>query len=132
MRTSKRNARGFTIIELLVVVSIIALLIAILLPAVSRARDQAKQTLSLTNLRDLGVAHGSYEAEWAGRQFTLVNDSISTYGFGIGQAFTAYANEKGGPQEEANQHPGPVLGWGRIQITGPYVLFAYPHARGCR
>ena len=65
-QASGDRPRAFTIIELLVVVSIIALLISILVPAITHARDQAKQTLSLTNLRDLGIAHGSYEAEWNG------------------------------------------------------------------
>ena len=129
----QRKDRGFTIIELLVVVSIIALLISILVPAVTHARDQAKQTLSLTNLRDLGVAHGSYEAEWNGRQFSLVNDSISQYGNSAGQAFGVYYQENGGASEGA-QHPGANLGWGYVrngqQITGQYVLFQLPHSPG--
>ncbi|MDZ4753535.1 MAG: prepilin-type N-terminal cleavage/methylation domain-containing protein [Phycisphaerae bacterium] len=78
--------RGFTIVELLVVVSIIALLIAILLPAIGKARDAALVTQSLGNLRNLGVANGSYSADWSDRQFTacpddagLVNGNCNTY-----------------------------------------------------
>ena len=52
--TPQPNWRAFTLIELLVVVAIIATLIAMLLPAFSAARDTAKRTVCLTNLREIG------------------------------------------------------------------------------
>jgi prepilin-type N-terminal cleavage/methylation domain-containing protein len=65
---------GFTLVELLVVVSIIALLVALLLPAVQKGRDKALVSQSLANLKNLAVANGSYEGDWGGRQFTCVPD----------------------------------------------------------
>lgn len=60
MATSKRSRRGFTLIELLVVVAIIALLISILLPALSRAKEQARISTCLSNLRGIGLAANQY------------------------------------------------------------------------
>lgn len=58
MRTAKR--KGFTLLELLVVVAIIALLAAVLFPVFSRAREKGRQTACFSNLRQVGLAFALY------------------------------------------------------------------------
>ncbi len=83
-----RNRKGFTLIELLVVISIIALLIAMLLPALKKAREAAKQTACLSNMRQVAIGHTVYASE--GRQRTFApGGPVFTIVAGPGQTVRA-------------------------------------------
>ena len=69
-----KHAQGFTLIELLVVMVIIALLVGLLLPALGRAREEARKTQCRSNLRQVGLAMTMY-ANDNGKFFPV------TYGF---------------------------------------------------
>ncbi|MBL8762666.1 MAG: type II secretion system protein [Phycisphaerae bacterium] len=62
-RSGKRRA-GFTLIELLVVIAIVALLVSILLPAITKSRTAARVSKCLSNMKQFGVAHASYAVDF--------------------------------------------------------------------
>jgi prepilin-type N-terminal cleavage/methylation domain-containing protein/prepilin-type processing-associated H-X9-DG protein len=83
---SEARRKGFTMIELLVVVTIVALLAALLLPAIARGRAQAHATACTNQLRQIGIALGMYVSEhrcypplWSTKSYQLWPDRLLPY-----------------------------------------------------
>lgn len=69
------HRRGFTLVELLVVIAVIALLIGMLLPALRKAREAGRQVACLSNQRQIGVALGLYSETY--KEFTPRESGVS-------------------------------------------------------
>ena len=64
---SAGRRHGFTLVEMLVVISVIALLVSILLPALSQAQSSAKKSSCLSNLRQWGIASAEFAGDSSGK-----------------------------------------------------------------
>lgn len=64
MGKNEKKNNAFTLIELLVVIAIITILAALLLPVLSRAREQARSSVCKSNLKQIGIAFLLYAQDW--------------------------------------------------------------------
>ncbi len=104
-----RTRPGFTVVELLVSVSLIAILAGILLPTMGKARDATRINVSRSNLRQVGIALRTYASDWSDRQLTYVRDNLGQYGgdlAGYNQAVYGAGAGNG-----LDMHPPIIAGW---------------------
>jgi len=140
------KSKGFTLVELLVVIGIIALLISILLPALGKAREQARRVACLSNLHQLAVLANVYATNYKGH-FPLgvldlatasineeyVTNELYLYsgapaimnpttgvwnGTPLAKIWTCPSNLQGPPVPEGNTPGNPVYPWLNVLDAG--------------
>ena len=89
----KPQKAGFTLIELLVVIAIIALLMAILMPALSRVREMAKRSVCSSQVKQVGVGMTAYTSDYDGRMPPYNSNITETNPYLLIHSYALYRSE---------------------------------------
>ena len=119
MKTKRVMCGGFTLVELLTVVVVISLLAALLLPTLSRGRNQACRIGCLSNLREIGAAASLYMADYNGGLFHHHEGWVLDDGSQVDQLTSSLAGCVGG-------------GMGTSEAEKPWVIYFQPYLQSRR
>ena len=125
-----RMSRGFTLIELLVVIAIIAILAAILFPVFAKAREKARQTACLSNVKQLVMATLMYESDYDQTQPLLMYECSSYGPVPIGPPGQLCATSPKTPCETAYKIPSIIAPY--VKNAGIFACPTYATNKTCR
>ena len=130
-----RRKGHFTLIELLIVIAIIAILAALLLPAISQARRTAQRVSCASNLKQMGTGMMSYTGDFDGRLPYKISDSYYDYISAFVVLFNPWVGNKNSVYNWGKRNPNPNIIWRCSEdiptdgkgFEGPYYGSSYDY-----